>query len=298
MDVAPSGIIALIPAYNEELTIASVVLMTIPKVWKVIVINDGSSDRTSELAVMAGAEVIDMPKNSGKAAALKMGFAECKKHSPDCVVMLDGDGQMDPEQIPIICRPILEDEADLVIGSRYLGKEDIPKYRKMGLSVLNSSTNLGSRIKVTDSQSGFRAMSKAALKNTDFNSESYNIETDMIIHFADKGLRIIEVPTHVRYDVPAGHKQSPLKQGLSVVSRAIGFIGYKRPLLLFGIPGMASFITGTTLAFATLEETRLLLNWTLVTQGIAGLSLFGLGIFLLFAALMLNSLGILMDKMR
>ncbi|QLH74211.1 MAG: glycosyltransferase family 2 protein [Methanomassiliicoccales archaeon] len=297
-DARLKKVIALVPAFNEELTIASVVLMSVPYVWKVIVVDDGSKDRTSEIAAKAGAMVIQLPKNTGKAAALRRGFEECKKFDPDCVVTIDGDGQMDPSLIPNICRPVLDGEADLVIGSRYLERTDIPKYRKMGLLVLNSTTNLGSMTKVTDSQSGYRALSRNALEHVDFRSDSYSVESDMIIHFSNKGLKITEVPTTVRYDVPNGHKKNPLKHGMSVLAKLIGFVGYKRPLLLFGVPGIAFFLAGTILSFATFLNTKLIFDWTLVTQGIAGISLFGTGLFLIFTSLVLNSLGILMDKLR
>ncbi|OPY32610.1 MAG: Glycosyltransferase AglJ [Methanomassiliicoccales archaeon PtaU1.Bin124] len=289
-------VIALIPAYNEELTIASVVHLAAPYVYKVIVVNDGSKDRTSLLAKIAGAVVYDLEKNSGKAHALMEGFKECMRYDPDCVVMLDGDGQMDPGEIPAISAPVLEGKADLVIGSRYIRDDaEIPRTRRLGLKTINFAQKMGSDVSITDSQSGYRALSRSALKNLDFDSKDYNIETDMIMHFSRKGLKIVEVPFNVRYDVPNGHKENPWKHGMSVLGRIVGFVGYKRPLLLFGVPGFFILSAGTILGLFTLFETTIIFQWTLTLQGIAGIAMFGVGLFLIFVALILNSLRILMS---
>jgi glycosyltransferase involved in cell wall biosynthesis len=291
------GTVAVIPAFNEELTIGSIVLLTKPYVGKVIVVDDGSSDRTASIALEAGAEVLRMERNGGKAKAVLTGLERAGEHSPRCVVLLDGDGQMDPAEIPQVAAPILSGEADLVIGSRFVeGQSDVPRHRLIGINVLNKVTNLTSHVNLTDTQSGYRAMSGTALDNMDFRSKSYNLESDMIAHFAAQGLVIKEVPVQVRYDVPNGHKQNPFRHGLSVLSRVIGFVGYKRPLLTFGIPGGILFMTGFILGLLTFLEMQVLFDWTLFGQSIAALSLLGVGLFLIFAALVLNSLGVLMEN--
>lgn len=294
-----SRVIVLIPAYNEELTIGSMVLLAKHYAEKVVVVDDGSKDRTVSIAIESGADVLKMEKNSGKAKALQEGFDYCNRYNPRVVVMIDGDGQMDPALIPLVTQPILDGEADLVIGSRYLNKgTKIPLKRKIGQIILNSATNMGSENNVTDSQSGYRALSSKALEHMDFVSEAYNIESDMIVHFSKKGLKIMEVPITVRYDVPNGHKQNPWKHGIDVLSRVIGYVGYRRPILLFGIPGMILLTIGLILSSATYFENIIIFNWTMITQGIAGLTTLGIGIFLIFASLMLNSLGILMEQKR
>lgn len=294
-----SKVIVLIPAYNEELTIGSMVLLAKHYSEKVVVVDDGSKDRTVSIAIESGAGVLRMEKNSGKAKALLEGCDYCKRFDPDVLIMIDGDGQMDPALIPSVAEPIIKDEADLVIGSRYLQPNDsIPFIRKVGQKILNSVTNMGSAGHITDSQSGYRALSRKALDNMDFVSDAYNIESDMIIHFAEKGLRVLEVPITVRYDVPNGHKQNAWKHGIDVLSRIIGYVGYRRPLLLFGVPGIILLLLGLSLSFATYIETIIFFKWTLITQGIAGLSSLGIGLFLIFASLMLNSLGILMERKK
>lgn len=294
-----SKVIVLIPAYNEELTIGSMVLLARHYAEKVVVVDDGSKDRTVSIAIESGADVLKMENNSGKAKALLEGCDYCRRFDPDVLVMIDGDGQMDPALIPSVAKPIIDEKADLVIGSRYLQPDvKIPFKRKVGQKILNSATNMGSAGHITDSQSGYRALSRKALANMDFISDAYNIESDMIVHFAEKGLKIIEVPISVRYDVPNGHKQNAWKHGIDVLSRIIGYVGYRRPLLLFGVPGIVLMLLGLVLSFATYIETIIFFHWTLITQGLAGLSSLGIGLFLIFASLMLNSLGILMERKK
>ncbi len=204
---------------------------------------------------------------------------------------------MNPAEIPQVVGPVLNGEADLVIGSRFVdGGAEVPRHRLIGINVLNKVTNMSSNVNLTDTQSGYRAMSGVALGFLDFHSTSYNIESDMIAHFAANGLVIKEVPVQVRYDVPNGHKQNPFRHGLSVLSRVIGFVGYKRPLLTFGIPGGILFVIGFLLGLLTFMEVQVLFDWTLFAQSIAALSMLGVGLFLIFAALILNSLGVLMDQ--
>ncbi len=293
-------IVVLIPAFREELTIATVVMLAKKHAAKVIVIDDGSPDRTRELATTAGAEVISHEVNKGKAAALMTGFKKARELSPKCTIILDGDGQMDPELIPLVAAPVLNGEADLVIGSRYITNSSTgtPQHRRAGQKVLNTATIFGSTVNVTDSQSGYRALSLKALNNTNFDSEHYNIESDMIAYFADIGLRIVEVPVTVRYDVPDGHKQKPMKHGFSVLGGVVAYIGYRRPLVLFGFPGIVFLIVGFIICLATFMEIRVLFDWTLITQGIVGIVVLSLGVFLTFAALMLNSLGVLMRNVE
>ena len=164
-----AGVVVLIPAYNEELTIGSMVLLTNPMVTKTIVIDDGSLDKTSQIAKSAGAEVIRIEKNQGKANAVLLGFRQASLMCPDAVVMLDADGQHDPMEIPQIIKPIIEGKADLVIGSRFLEtKNMVPKYRRIGQKTLDYAQNMEATFKTTDSQSGFRALSKRSLENLDF----------------------------------------------------------------------------------------------------------------------------------
>ena len=121
--------------------------------------------------------------------------------------------------------------------------EESLRYRQIGQKILDIFTNMGAKTKVTDSQSGFRALSLKALDNLDFKSDGYNVESDMISHFSAQGLSIMEVPISVSYDVPNKHKKHPVTHGVGVLTRLITLVGYRRPLLLFGLPG-GCFVIG------------------------------------------------------
>lgn len=286
-------IAVLIPAFNEELTIGTVVLDVKRYGYSVLVVNDGSRDRTSEIARLAGAEVIDHHKNGGKAAALRTGFTELKSRDYDVVVIMDGDGQHKVEDINGLVAPVVQGDADLVIGSRFLKKDNsIPYYRQVGQRVLNRVTNAGAPVKVSDTQSGFRALSRRALDNINFHSSGYAIEQDMIIHFTERGLRIKEVPISVRYDVPNGHKQGSISMGVGLLNNVIATVGYKRPLLLFGIPGLLFCSAGFIVGMMTLFELFWLGSW--LFQALLAGFLMILGSTLAVSALSLNSLALLM----
>ncbi|MBO8183277.1 MAG: glycosyltransferase family 2 protein [Archaeoglobus sp.] len=234
------GIVALIPAYNEELTIGSVVLKTKPYVDKVIVVDDGSEDRTSEIAEKAGAEVIRIEKNIGKANAIKLGFEKVREEGWGVVVLLDADGQHDPDEIPELVKPVLENEADVVIGSRFLnGNAEIPRYRLFGQRILNFLTNVGTRTKISDTQSGYRVLSYKALERLDLTvTAGYNLESDMILSLGSNGIRITELPITVRYDVPSKHKCNPILHGFSILTNLVGQLSFRNPIFLFSLPGV------------------------------------------------------------
>jgi glycosyltransferase involved in cell wall biosynthesis len=291
-----NDIVAVIPAYNEELTIGSVVLLTIQTASKTIVVDDGSVDRTSEIASRAGADVIRLDKNQGKAKAVMTGLKKARDLNPAVVVLLDADGQNNPSEIAQVIRPVLDGKADLVIGSRFIDSvSEVPKYRRIGQKTLDYTQNLGTAFKTTDSQSGFRALSKKALEYIDFFSEEYNIESDMINHFYENGLTIIEVPITVRYDVPHKHKQNPFRHGWSVISNIVGYIGYKRPLLLFGLPGAISSFIGIVLGFWAFDVYNITLKFP-IGPTLMSILLIVSGLLMIIAALILNSLVIIINQ--
>ena len=238
-------LIAVIPAFNEEMTLGSVVILVRQYVERVIVIDDGSSDQTSMVANLAGADVIHLEKNMGKAFAILLGLRKAREMNCNAAVMLDADGQHQPGDIPRLANLVLNGEADLVIGSRVIeGNKNIPLYRRAGQRTLNTFTRVGTQHDVSDSQSGYRVLGRNALNNLDFHSDGYNIESDMIDQFIRKGLVIKEVAIDVRYDVPNKHKKNPMMHGVGVLTRLINIIGIRRPLLAFGIPGTILVLTG------------------------------------------------------
>ncbi|UGV41942.1 glycosyltransferase family 2 protein [Methanococcoides orientis] len=234
---------AVLPAFNEGVSIGSVVLLTRHYVDEVIVVDDGSSDSTAKIAEMAGARVIIHPQNRGKGAALRTGFDAAKNSR--VIVTLDTDGQHDPKQIPILVAPILSNQADMVNGSRYLhGKEtDTPSYRRVGQTVLDQATKLNSGIDITDTQCGFRAFSGHTYDVFRFKAANLAIESEMLADASNAGLRITEVDIDVRYDVDCS-TEHPLKHGIGVLVRILRDMEFNKPLYYFTIPGMAMGVTG------------------------------------------------------
>ncbi len=209
--------IAVIPAYNEAGTIRRVIREALQQVDEVIVVNDGSVDNTAVLAQAAGAFVVSHPHNLGKGAALNTGLQTAASLKAEIVTILDADKQHDPAEIPLLADKLIRDKLDMVIGSRYLQKNDIPVYRCLGLFVLNMMTNLGSGVCVTDSQSGFRVFSKKAVQLMCFKERGFSVESEMQFIAAKYSLKVGEVPIKAFYQGKA--KRNPVVHGFFVLSR-------------------------------------------------------------------------------
>jgi glycosyltransferase involved in cell wall biosynthesis len=235
----------VLPAYNEEISIGSIVLLTRLYVDNVIVVDDGSSDRTSEIAKKAGAEVIVHERNKGKGVALKTGFKAAVEMGADVIVTMDSDGQHNPADIPKLLTPIIEGNIDMVLGSRYLTGLDknTPFYRRIGQTILDVVSNASSGFKVTDSQSGFRAFTASTSDVFRFCSQGMAIESEMLVDAGKAGLRIKEVGIGVRYDVD-GSTLSPVRHGVEVLTTTMNDIGFKRPLFYFTVPGIFLGLVG------------------------------------------------------
>ena len=218
-------------------------MQTLKFVDRVVVVDDGSLDRTAEVATLAGAEVLRHPRNMGKGAALQTGFEYA--NGVDIIVTIDSDGQHHPEEIPKLVAPIIAGDADIVIGSRYINgnKTSTPKYRRAGQVVLDKVTNLDSGLSITDTQSGFRAFAGHTVDAFRFNENGLAIESEMLVDASNAGFRIREVEIGVRYDVNCS-KKHPLSHGLGVLARVLHDIELRRPLFCFTIPGILLFGTG------------------------------------------------------
>jgi glycosyltransferase involved in cell wall biosynthesis len=241
--IASHNITVILPAYNEEVSIGSVVLLARRYADRVIVVDDGSSDRTAEVAANAGAEVVVHTKNKGKGIAFKTGFEAAE--GADIIVTLDSDGQHNPSDIPKLIAPILEGEADIVNGSRYLNGHttDTPAYRRIGQTILDKITILNSGIRITDSQSGFRAFSASTKDIFRFKTQGMAIESEMLADAGKYGLRVKEVEIDVRYDVD-GSTENSLNHGLNVLMNILKDIEFNKPLYYFTLPGLIFGIFG------------------------------------------------------
>jgi len=281
-------IIAAIPCFNEDRCIGSVILKTKRFVDSVIVIDDGSTDDTAVVATEAGAEVYRHSKNCGYGAAVRNALNKGRQLKADVLVILDGDGQHDPKDIPQVLKPLLDGDADIVIGSRFLGaSKSSPLYRRFGQRILTATTNIGSGRKVTDSQSGFRAYSDKALKELNLAEDGMSISSEMQFAINKSGLRLAEVPINVSYLGKA--KRSPLAHGISVLSRVLVLFSLRQPLWLFGIPGLA--LLGAGLGLGTRVLTIYSATKELAVGNALGTILLCLtGLLSIFVALMLQAM--------
>ena len=200
--------IAAIPCYNEALAIGSVVLKLKLKARKyvdeVLVVDDGSTDDTVEVAEAAGAAVVSHGENKGYGAAIRTCFNYAKENNFDVMVILDGDGQHDPSYIPEFIKALRTNGADVVIGSRFLTKNKlspIPRYRIVGMKVLNLFTRLVGKIKTTDSQSGYRAYSRKAIEKIKITNQDMGAGSEILTQSKNHNLKVEEIPINVRYDV-------------------------------------------------------------------------------------------------
>ena len=231
---APKVVVAM-PAYNEETYLGTLVLKAKKYADRVIVVDDGSTDATAEISGLAGAFVIRHPENKGKGAAIQSILSEVKKDIPDVLVLLDADFQHNPDEIPRLIKPVM-DGYDLVIGSRELAKQDIPSYRRVGQKVLLYLTRFLARKKITDSESGFRALSRKAIAELELSQKGFAVESEMIAVAEEKKLKITEVPISVKYTKDSS-TLNPVRHGLGVMTQIMAMVSERRPLFFFGILG-------------------------------------------------------------
>ena len=290
-------VVIVIPAFNEERFIGSVVLKLRAYPVSIIVVDDGSSDQTAPIARAAGAQVISHACNQGKGAALNTGLQAARRLEPDVVVFIDGDGQHLPEQLPRLVGPVLSGEADLVVGSRYLlPPEGVPSGRVGGHRFFNWLTRSASGVPVSDSQSGYRALSWSACCQELFHSSGFSVESEMQFLAGAHGLKVMEVPVTIYYaDKP---KRPAWQQGLRVLNGVLKLAGQYRPLFSFGIPGALLLVVGIGAGFWVVQrflEVRQIAIGTALLSLLASMS----GLIMLSTGFTLHSVrGLLFDMLR
>jgi glycosyltransferase involved in cell wall biosynthesis len=244
-----SFIVVGIPAFNEEKTIGKVVLQSLKYANAVIVCDDGSSDFTGQIAGRLGAEVVRHDGRLGYGAAIQTLFRRARELGADVFVTLDGDGQHDPNEIPNIVRPILEGDADITLGSRFIEKSlatSMPWYRRAGIKVISKLVNNKTGQDVADAQSGFRAYSGKCLELLDVAENGMGASVEILMSARKEGLRIQEVPASCDYGVDVRkHVHNPMRHGVDVLISIVKLVIEDRPLLLLGIPGMLCLLIGT-----------------------------------------------------
>lgn len=282
-------ILVCIPAFNESKNIAQIVTRCLDYATKVVVYDDGSTDGTQEIAMGAGATVIRGLKNRGYGVAIRSLFQIAKEESADVMITLDSDGQHDPGQIHNMLEPIVEEDVDIVIGSRFLTRQDsekVPRYRSFGIKTITRLTQVASYKNITDAQSGFRAYSKNAITDINLYEQGMGVSTEILLRAKEKGLLIKEVPITIKYDVQNSSTHNPLSHGMGVLYTIMQFISLRHPLAFYSLPGIVLLIVAAFYMNNAMElysSTKYIsTNMILVSVGTAvvGVVLFATGVIL------------------
>ena len=286
------------PAYNEEKNIAALIAKLQKSSYSVIVCNDGSTDMTGTIAEQMGAIVINHKQNLGYGAAIRSLFDKAREFAFDVLVTFDADGQHNSEDIPQVIEPLRNGEADIVIGSRFQGKEKtiMPKYRELGIKAITKLASISADNKIKDAQSGFRGYSKKVLQNIYPLESGMGVSTEILLKASKNNFKIVEVPITVDYEGETS-THHPVSHGFSVVLSTMKFISIDHPLKFYGIPGLSFLAIGLFFIVWTLQafsETRIIIT----NLALIGTSSTILGIILLVTAIMLFSMVIVVREKR
>ena len=276
-------IVAGIPAFNAEQTIAKQIVHCLKWVDQVVVIDDGSVDDTSLIASKLGADVIKHKRNLGKGAALR-DLINYARTANATLVTLDADGQHNPDDIPTLTRPIMNDEAEIVIAGRL--NANVPKGRRIGGRALDYATSALTGGETVDSQSGFRAYSEKALAHISASEFGMGADSEILIKARQAGLRIAQVPVTMSYIGPKTSTHNPMYHWLDVFFSLVKFVSIRHPLLFYGGFSAIMFLIATVFGVQTLDYYtrwgRVVTNLALVSiaAGILGFLSFFTGVIL------------------
>lgn len=287
--------IVCIPAYNEERTIAKVVIGAQNHASDVIVCDDGSEDMTGIIAERLGAKLVRHERNLGKGEAMRSLFLAARDAEGEVVVTIDGDGQHYTNEIQRLVAPILDGSADVVVGSRFLdAAKRIPSYRRAGNRVLNVLT-AGD---ITDTQSGFRAYSPKAVRAILPSEMGMGVDSEILIEALNLRLRVAEVPVSVSYGEGRTSKHNPFFHTLDVIFSILKLTSIRHPLIFYGLPGFALVLGGVYYAIHTLQvfQSQGTITEVTLTSGVVSLGLLLLGLLMLFTGIILFSLVTVVRK--
>ena len=213
----------VIPVFNEELTIGDIITRTrntleqLKLSYEVLVVDDGSVDRSAEISQASEAHVL-REAHQGKGHALRLGFERAKG---DVIVTLDSDGSHHPEEIPLFLRYMMENKVDFVIGSRFFNTDannaKIPNVNRIGNRMFSDLIRFLTGVKISDSQSGFRAIRSSVIKKIRLNSRGYEVESEMLVKALKMGVRVAEIPVSFEQRTVGKSKLDPLKDGTKIL---------------------------------------------------------------------------------
>lgn len=280
-----SKIVVMMPAYNEESYIGSMVIKCLRYADEVYVVDDGSTDDTVSIATLAGAKIIQNGKHMGLGVSVQNMLNEASKiEGLDALVMLDSDNQHLPSDIPNMIAPI-EQGYDLILGSR--NSKDIPFYRSVGNKILSLSSNYASSTKIKDTQCGFRCLSKKAIDSLDLKEKGMSVLSEMIAQAVKLNLKIREVSISVRY-TKDGSTFNPIKMGGTILSRILYMISKRKPLMFFGIGGGVTTVLG--LLAGVIGYNKFMFNQVIpIGTFLIAMLLMIVGILSVFTGIMLNA---------
>jgi len=266
---------------------------------RVVVCDDGSTDMTADIAEKVGADVAKHEDNMGYGVALQTLFKKVRELDADAMVTLDGDGQHNPDEIPLLVEPVLEGKADVVIGSRFLGdpeKNDVPRHRRFGIKVITKLTDAASNSTLSDAQSGFRAYGRKALQSLNLNENGMGVSVEVLMEAKKHGLRVVELPTGCTYQgLDRTSTHDPVRHGMSVVTSIIRLVVEEKPLLFLGVPGATFLSVGALFGIWMLQlystEHRIVTNVAL-----ASITFTMVGLFSIFTSITLYAIGRLTQR--
>ena len=274
-----------LPAFNEEKNIASIITQLKKKYTLIIVCDDGSSDLTSEIAKEMGAIVVRHNTNLGYGAAIRSLFLKANELNCDILVTFDSDGQHKISDIENVIKPIQNKEANIVIGSRFLGNVEgnLPTYRKLGIKAITNLVNSNTGNNITDSQSGFRGYDKITLEKIIPSDSGMGVSTEILIKANKQNFKIIETPITILYKEKISSQQT-LSHGTSVILSTMKFISIEHPLKFYGIPGILFLAVGLFFIMWTIQE------FSMGGSIITNLSIIGIGSTILGSILTMTSI--------
>ncbi len=234
-----------IPAYNEEKSIAKIVIKSRKYADEILVIDDGSKDDTALISESLGVSLTKHSRNIGKGAALWDAFAWAKHIGADVLVTIDADGQHDPAKIPMLIDALEANHADVALGSRIAKPLDMPFARWIGVRLLNLAVNVRVEGKVVDAQCGFRAYSRRAIESLAPTEDGMAADSQILVKADRAGMRIVEVPVLVAYTGLETSTHNPLIHALDVFLGLVKFVSIRHPLLFycgFGLVALANSV--------------------------------------------------------